>query len=136
MISFAFNLSAFSVFALRIHRNLFKLSGSSNENRSFCPIGHKTQFGTVPKWIRKPSKECKHFAFQSLNHTAEQDVSKDINVIALVKGEERYVFLFNDETRAETLRTLGRYASNPDMSFSWYDAAVDTRSIVSRGLCS
>ena len=51
-------------------------------------------------------------------------MAKDINVIALVKGEERYVFLFNDSTRTETLRTLGRYASNPDMSFSWYDAAV------------
>ena len=66
------------------------------------------------------SLKASHF----LNHTAELDVAKDINVIALVKGEERYVFLFNDETRAETLRTLGRYASNPDMSFSWYDAAV------------
>ena len=51
-------------------------------------------------------------------------VAKDINVIALVKGEERYVFLFRDDTRAETLRTLGRYASNPELSFSWYDAAV------------
>ena len=51
-------------------------------------------------------------------------MAKDINVIALVKGEERYVFLFNDDSRAETLRTLGRYASNPDLSFSWYDAAV------------
>jgi len=51
-------------------------------------------------------------------------VTKDINVIALVKGEERYVFLFNDDSRAETLRTLGRYASNPKLSFTWYDAAV------------
>ena len=51
-------------------------------------------------------------------------MSQDINVLALVKGEERYLFLFNDETRAETLRTLGRFASNPELSFTWYDAAV------------
>ena len=51
-------------------------------------------------------------------------MSSDINVLALVKGEERYVFLFNDETRAEALRTLGRFASDPDLSFTWYDAAV------------
>jgi hypothetical protein len=51
-------------------------------------------------------------------------VSQDINVLALVKGDERYVFLFDDAHRAETLRTLGRYASNPELSFSWYDAAV------------
>jgi hypothetical protein len=51
-------------------------------------------------------------------------VAQDINVLALVKGEERYVFLYDDASRAETLRMLGRYASNPDLSFTWYDAAV------------
>jgi hypothetical protein len=51
-------------------------------------------------------------------------VSGDINVLALVKGTERYVFLFDDASRAETLRVLGRYASNPELSFTWYDAAV------------
>ena len=51
-------------------------------------------------------------------------MSQDINVLALVKGSERYIFLFDDENRAETLRTLGRYASNPELSFTWYDAAV------------
>lgn len=56
-------------------------------------------------------------------------MSGDINVLALAKGEERYLFLFNDETRAETLRMLGRYASNPDLSFSWYDAAVMSQKI-------
>jgi hypothetical protein len=50
--------------------------------------------------------------------------SRDINVIALVKGGERYVFLYDDESRAEALQVLGRYASNPELSFSWYDAAV------------
>ncbi|MEZ6095508.1 MAG: hypothetical protein R3C03_14975 [Pirellulaceae bacterium] len=56
-------------------------------------------------------------------------MASDINVLALAKGEERYLFLFNDENRAETLRMLGRYASNPDLSFSWYDAAVMSQKI-------
>ncbi len=51
-------------------------------------------------------------------------MSQDINVVALVKGEERYIFLFNDSQKGETLRTLGRYASDSSLSFSWYDAAV------------
>lgn len=51
-------------------------------------------------------------------------MGQDINVLALVKGAERYVFLYNDANRAETLRTLGRFASNPELSFTWYDAAV------------
>jgi hypothetical protein len=56
-------------------------------------------------------------------------VSQDINVLALVKGEERYVFLYDDASRAETLRVLGRYASNPELSFTWYDAAVLSQKI-------
>jgi hypothetical protein len=51
-------------------------------------------------------------------------VTQDINVLALVKGEERYVFLFDDSHKADALRTLGRFASNPELSFTWYDAAV------------
>jgi hypothetical protein len=50
--------------------------------------------------------------------------SRDINVVALVKGSERYVFLYDDESRAETLQTLNRYAADPKLSFSWYDASV------------
>ena len=48
----------------------------------------------------------------------------DINVLALVKGRERYIFLYDDSQRAEALRVLGRYASDSQLSFSWYDAAV------------
>ena len=56
-------------------------------------------------------------------------MTEDINVLALVKGTERYVFLYDDTSRAETLRTLGRYASNPELSFTWYDAAVLSQKI-------
>lgn len=56
-------------------------------------------------------------------------MSKDINILALAKGEERYIFLYNEETRNETLRTLGRYASNSELSFSWYDAAVMSQKV-------
>ena len=56
-------------------------------------------------------------------------MSEDINVLALVKGAERYVFLYDDASRAETLRVLGRYASNPELSFTWYDAAVLSQKI-------
>ena len=60
-------------------------------------------------------------------------MSQEINVLALVKGEERYVFLYDDENRAEALRTLGRYASNPELSFTWYDAAVLSQKVRQTG---
>jgi hypothetical protein len=47
-----------------------------------------------------------------------------VNFLALVKGTERYIFFYTDSHTTETLRTLGRYASNPELSFTWYDAAV------------
>lgn len=47
-----------------------------------------------------------------------------INLLALVKGSERYVFLYDDANRAEVLRVIGRFATNPDLAFTWYDAAV------------
>ena len=56
-------------------------------------------------------------------------MSNNINVLALVKGEEKYIFLFNDQNRKTTLRQLGRYASNPDLSFTWYDAAVMSQKV-------
>ena len=45
-------------------------------------------------------------------------------VVGQVKGRERYIFLYEDSQRAEALRVLGRFASNPELSFTWYDAAV------------
>ena len=56
-------------------------------------------------------------------------MSQDTNMLALVKGSERYIFLYTEANRADTLRTLGRFASNPELSFSWYDAAVLSQKI-------
>lgn len=51
-------------------------------------------------------------------------MQRGINVLALVRGEERYVFLYDDQSADQLLRTLGQYAADPELSFSWYDAAV------------
>lgn len=56
-------------------------------------------------------------------------MESEVNVIALVKGDQRYMFLFDDSNRDETLRTLARFAANPELDFSWYDAAMLSRKI-------
>jgi hypothetical protein len=48
----------------------------------------------------------------------------DLNVLALVKGREKYIFLYQDHRAADALRMLGRFASDPVLSLTWYDAAV------------
>lgn len=56
-------------------------------------------------------------------------MNQEVNVLALVKGTERYIFLYTDENRAEMFRTFARYASDPALSFTWYDAAVLSRKV-------
>jgi len=62
-------------------------------------------------------------------------MSQDVNILALVKGEERYVFIYDDtdESQHELFRVLRRFASNPDLSFTWYDAAVLSQKVRQKG---
>ena len=51
-------------------------------------------------------------------------MERGVNVLALMKNGERYVFLYDDESSSTLLQTLGRYAGSDELSFSWYDAAI------------
>jgi hypothetical protein len=51
-------------------------------------------------------------------------MSSHVNVLALVKRSEKYIFLYDDESCHSILEKLKEYASNKDLSFSWYDADV------------
>ena len=48
----------------------------------------------------------------------------DINVLAPIRNGQQWTLLYDDVSRAEALRLLGRWASNPELDFSWYDAAL------------
>jgi hypothetical protein len=51
-------------------------------------------------------------------------MQRSVNVLALVKDAERYVFLYDEASSTSLLQTLGRFAADKDLSFTWYDAAV------------
>lgn len=55
-------------------------------------------------------------------------MTNTIRLLALVKGSnERFLFLYDSasrESRAETLRMLGRWACDPGINFNWYDCAL------------
>lgn len=53
----------------------------------------------------------------------------DHNVTGLVKGVERFIVIWADDQAEEALRVLGRWASNPELSFTWYDASVVSKRI-------
>jgi len=47
-----------------------------------------------------------------------------LNVLAIVKKTEQYLFIYDDDSEQETIRTFGRFAADKELSFTWYDAAV------------
>ena len=54
----------------------------------------------------------------------QTSMPRSMNVLALVKGSERYVFLYDDDSPGVLLQQLGRFAADSELSFTWYDAAV------------
>ena len=50
----------------------------------------------------------------------------EINVLALIKGAEHYIFVFDDESRAALITAFRDQAADPELSFSWFDATVMT----------
>jgi hypothetical protein len=53
-------------------------------------------------------------------------VRRELNVLALLKGSERYVYVYDDESRVPLINVLRDDAANPRLSLSWFDVAVLT----------
>lgn len=48
------------------------------------------------------------------------------NVLALVKGQERYIYVYDDASRRELLDSFRDQAADPGLNLSWFDVAVLT----------
>lgn len=48
----------------------------------------------------------------------------ELSVVALIRGKERFVYVFDDNSGEELLETIRSHAANPHLSLSWFDAAV------------
>jgi hypothetical protein len=48
----------------------------------------------------------------------------DLNVLALFKGTERFIFVFDDAGREAVLDAIRDKAADPSVSLNWADAAV------------
>lgn len=88
----------------------------------FCPYGidpHWSEEEDAFLMINSPLSENSPFPL-----LGSRFGSSDVNILGLRKESELYIFLYDNESRAEALRQLGRFADNPELSFNWYDAAV------------
>ena len=50
----------------------------------------------------------------------------DLNVLALIKGEERFIFVYDDDSRDRVIDSVRDKAADPSVSLNWFDAAVLT----------
>lgn len=51
---------------------------------------------------------------------------QDLNVLALIKGTERFVFVYDDDSRDEVIAAIRDQAADPTVAINWFDAAVLT----------
>ena len=55
--------------------------------------------------------------------------SHQCTTVVLEKEDQCYVFKFDNKDIAILLQTLGRHAADPELSFSWQDAAYISKTI-------
>jgi hypothetical protein len=53
-------------------------------------------------------------------------VRQEFNVLALLKGDERYVFVYDDQSRLTLIKHFRELAANEHTTLSWFDASVLT----------
>jgi hypothetical protein len=49
---------------------------------------------------------------------------REMNILAMAKGPERYIFLYDDQSYDSLIATLARFADNPQLNFSSGDAVL------------
>ena len=54
-------------------------------------------------------------------------MAQELNVLALIKGEERYVYVYDDSSRDALLAAFQAQAGDQRLSLNWFDAAVLTQ---------
>ena len=58
----------------------------------------------------------------------------ELNVLALIKDNEQYVFVYDDDSRQPLIDAFRDTAADPRLSFTWFDAAILTDKAREQGL--
>jgi len=56
-------------------------------------------------------------------------VAQELNVLALIKGDERFIFVYDDDSRDALIEELRNKAADPAVALNWFDAAVLTERV-------
>ncbi len=56
-------------------------------------------------------------------------MTQELNVLALIKGEERFIFVYDDDSKAALIADIRHKAADPAVTLNWFDAAVLTERV-------
>jgi len=51
----------------------------------------------------------------------------ELCVLALIKGKERFIYLYEDFSQEHLLKAIREHAASPAVSLSWFDAEILTQ---------
>lgn len=51
----------------------------------------------------------------------------ELNVLAMYKGDEKYIFIYDDRSRDALITNFRNQAANPECNLNWFDVSVLTR---------
>jgi hypothetical protein len=54
-------------------------------------------------------------------------MGQEFNVLALMKGQEHYIFVYDDDSRQRLIDALRDQAADPALNLNWFDVAVLTQ---------
>ena len=56
-------------------------------------------------------------------------VTQELNVLALIKGDERFIFVYDDDSTDTLIEDIRNQAADPAVALNWFDAAVLTERV-------
>jgi hypothetical protein len=59
-------------------------------------------------------------------------VTRELNVLALFKGQERYIFVYDEDSCDALIDDIRNRAADPTIPISWFDASILTQRIRNR----
>ncbi len=56
-------------------------------------------------------------------------MTQELNVLALIKGDERFIFVYDDDSTDTLIEDIRNQAADPAVALNWFDAAVLTERV-------
>jgi hypothetical protein len=71
----------------------------------------------------------RRFTEGDIDRAEDCRVTQELNVLALIKGAERFIFVYDDDSKDAVIDEIRHKAADPAVALNWFDAAVLTERV-------